>query len=83
MSVDKSVITVKEPLLLRLALNSSPWVTIVFILVISISLERKKTPDEQFGQWYVKAYFFTSPLFQRLVELLILSDQKDRLRHAM
>ena len=42
MSVDKSVITVKELLLLRLALNSSPWVTIVFILVISISLERKK-----------------------------------------
>ena len=44
MSVDKSVVIVKEPLLLRLALNSSPWVTIVFILIISISLERKKIP---------------------------------------
>ena len=28
---------------------------------------KKKTPDEQFGQWYVKAYFITSPLFQELL----------------
>ena len=28
---------------------------------------KKKIPDEQFGQWYVKAYFITSPLFQDLL----------------
>ena len=28
---------------------------------------KKKTPDEQFDQWYVKAYFITSPLFQDLL----------------